>query len=132
VRLAVAAALGSLALAAPGDRATATFSGSTLTLTLHYLMTCGRPGAGPVAITLPSGIRIAALRATLNGKAAPVSHSGRTVDVILPKPPPGETCMSITEGTLRVAIRGLHASSGRYAMTAHVNRHSFTASFRVR
>jgi hypothetical protein len=131
VRLAVAAALGSIALAAPGDRATATFSGSTLTLTLHYWMTCGQPGAGPVAITLPNGIRIAALRASLNGKSAPVSHSGRTVDVTLPKPPPGPTCMSIRLGSLRVALTALHASSGRYVLTAHVSRHSFAASFRV-
>jgi hypothetical protein len=132
VRLAVAAALGSLALAAPGNRATATFSGSTLTLTLHYWMTCGRPGAGPVTITLPSGIRIAALGASLDGKSAPASHSGRTVDVTLPTPPPGMTCMSITLGTLRVALTGLHAKSGRYAVTAHASRDSFAASFRVR
>jgi hypothetical protein len=132
VRLAVAAALGSLALAAPGERATATFSAGSLTLTLHYWMTCGRPGAGPVAITLPSGIRIAALRASLNGKSAPASRSGRTVDVTLPTPPPGMTCMSITLGTLRVALTGLSAKSGRYAVTAHVSRHSFAASFRVR
>jgi hypothetical protein len=132
VRLAVAAALGSLALAAPGERATATFSGSTLTLTLHYSMICGRPGPGPVTITLPSGVRIAALRASLNGKSAPASHSGRIVDVTLPRPPPGMTCMSITLGTLRVALTGLHANSGPYAVTAHVSRHSFAASFRVR
>ncbi len=131
-RLAVAAALGSLALAAPGDRATATFSGTTLTLRLQYWMTCGRPGAGPVAITLPPGIRVAALRASLNGKAAPVLRSRRTVDVTLPKPPSGPTCMSITLGTLRVALTGLHAKSGRYVTTARVNRHSFTGSFRVR
>jgi hypothetical protein len=130
-RLAVAAALGSLALAAPGDRATATFSGTALTLTLHYWMTCGQPGAGPVAITLPSGIRIAALRALLNAKPAPVLRSGRTVDVTLPKPPPGVTCMSIGEGTLRVTIGGLHAPRGTYTATARVNRHSFRPSFRV-
>ena len=130
MRLAVAAALGSLALAAPGDRAAATFSGTTLTLSLHYWMTCGQPGPGPVAVTLPSGVRIAALHATVNGKPAPVSRSGRTVDVTLAKPPQ-VTCMSITLGTLRVAVAGLHAGSGTYAVTAQVNRHSFTTSFRV-
>lgn len=130
MRVAIAAAFSSLAVIAPGDRATATFSGTTLTLTLRYLMTCGQPGPGPLAVTLPSGVRIGTLHATLNGKPAPVSHMGRTVDVTLPKPPQ-VTCMSITLGTLRVGLEGLHAGSGTYAITAQVNRHSFSTSFRV-
>jgi hypothetical protein len=130
VRFAVAAALGSLALAAPGDRATATFSGSTLTVSLHYWMTCGQPGAGPAVLTLPNGIRIGALHATEDGKAAAVSRSGRALSVTLPKPPQ-VTCMSITMGTLRITVTGLHAPSGTYALHAQVNRHTFTTSFRV-
>lgn len=130
MRFAVAAALGSLALAAPGDRATATFSGGTLTLKLHYWMTCGQPGVGPVRIGLPSGIRIGTLHATVNGKPAPVSHAAGTVSVTLPKPPQ-VTCMSMALGTLRVGLGGLHADSGTYALTAQVNRHSFRTTFRA-
>ena len=135
MRLAVAAVLlllswGSLALAAPGDRATATFSGTTLTLTLHYWMTCGRPGPGPVTVNLPSGVRVTSLRASVNGKPAAVSHSGGRVAVTLAKPA-GVTCMSIALGTLRVALAGLHANGGTYALTAQVNRHSFRTSFSV-
>ena len=135
MRLAVAAALGSLvltvpALAATTDGATATFSGSTLSLKLHYLMTCGHPGPGPLSVTLPAGVVIGSLHATVNSKAAPVSHSGRTIQVTLAKPP-GVTCMSIAVGTLRVSIEGLHADSGTYAVTAQVNHHSFRTSFRV-
>lgn len=130
MRLAVAAALSSVAVIAPGDRATATFSGSTLTLTLHYEMTCGQPGSGPLTVTLPAGIRIRSLRATVNGKAAPVSRSGRTVDVTLPKRP-RLTCMSISEGTLRATVAGLHARTGTYTAAVRVNRHSFSPTFRV-
>lgn len=130
MRFAVAAALGSLALAAPGDRATATFSGSTLTVSLRYWMTCGQPGAGPAEITLPDGIRIGILHATQNGRPAAISRNGRALNVALPKPPQ-VTCMSITMGTLRIGVTGLHAGSGTYAVTAQVNRHSFRTSFRV-
>jgi hypothetical protein len=130
VRPAVAVALISIAFIAPGNRATATFSGGTLTLTLHYLMTCGQPGPGPVAVTLPRAFRIGSMRATVSGKAAPVSLRGRTVDVTLPKPPE-VTCMSIGEGTLRVTIAGLHVKSGRYTLSVRVNRNSFSPPLRV-
>jgi hypothetical protein len=130
VRFAVAAALSSMAVLAPGDRAAGTFQSGTLRLTLHYLMTCGQPGSGPLAVTLPKGFRIVALHAALAGKPVAVSQAGRTIDVALPKPPQ-VTCMSITEGTLRAAIGGLRASSGTYAVAVQVNRHSFSLNVRV-
>ena len=130
MRLAVAAALATLGLIAPGDRATATFSGGTLTLTLHYLMTCGEPGPGPLSVTLPVGFRIGALRATLGGTPAPVSHSGRSVQVTLPKPPQ-VTCMSIAEGTLAVRLANVAASAGSYTVGAGIRNHAFAARLRI-
>lgn len=130
MRVALAAVLSSVAVIAPGDRAAATFGSGSLRLTLHYLMTCGQPGPGPLAVTLPGAFRIANLRVAVNGKPASVSHHRRTMDVTLTKPPQ-LTCMSIGEGTLRVTISGLHAPRGTYTATARVNRHSFRPSFRV-
>ena len=130
MRLAVAAALGSLALAAPGDRATAAFQARTLSLTLHYLMTCGQPGPGPLAIALPAGFRAVTLRAQVAGKPAPVSQAGRTVDVTLANPP-HVTCMSIGEGTLRVSLRTVYAARGSYVVKARVRRHTFAATVHV-
>lgn len=131
MRVAVAAAFSSLAVIAPGDRAGATFSGNTLTLTLHYLMTCGQPGAGPLVIALPAAFRISSLRVTVSGKTAPAGARGTTVTVQLPRPPQ-VTCMSIAEGTLPVTVSRLRASAGRYTVSARIRNHAFSAQLRIR
>lgn len=125
MHLAVAAAV--LALVLPGDRAAATYSGSTLSLTLHYLMTCGEPGPGPLTIQLPARFRLA--QVTVPGH--PSSVRGHTVAVAIPGPT-GVTCMSIAEGTLRVKVRGVHAARGTYAVKAHIRTHAFSVRLRVR
>lgn len=127
----LAAAFASLALIAPGDRATATFNGGTLRLTLHYAMTCGQPGPGPLVIALPAAFRISSVRATARGMAAPANARGTMVTVQLPKPPQ-VTCMSITEGALPVTITGLRAPAGRYTLSARIRSHAFSARLRIR
>jgi hypothetical protein len=132
MRLAVAAAAVSLGVIAPGDHATAAYVPGTLTLTLQYEMVCGQPGRGPLAVDLPSAFRVVSRpRVEVRGAVRPASVSGSAVTILLPKPP-YVTCMSITEGTLRIAITGVRAPAGTYVVRARVNTHAFAASVRVR
>jgi hypothetical protein len=55
---------------------------------------------------------------------------GHTVSVVVPGPT-GVTCMSITEGTLRVRVAGLQAPAGSYLVKAQIRRHAFTARLRI-
>jgi hypothetical protein len=132
MRLAVAAAAVSLGVIAPGDHATAAYVPDTLSLTLQYEMVCGQPGRGPLIVDLPSAFRVVARpRVEVRGAVRPASASAGTVTVLLAKPP-YVTCMSITQGTLRIAIAGVRAPAGTYVVRARVNTHSFAASVRVR
>jgi hypothetical protein len=132
---AVAAALAALALAPAagsgmGDWATATADGSTLALRLHYPMTCGQPGRGPLVVRLPTTFRITALHVTVRGAPQTAALGVSTLTIDMPKPPQ-VTCMSITEGTLPVTIAHVHAPSGAFVVRASIGRHSFSAHLRV-
>jgi len=124
MQLAVAAAV--LAFLAPGDRAAATYAGGALALTLHYEMTCGEPGPGPLVVEVPAAFR-------LKDVAVAGRHSsvrGHTVTIAIPGPT-GVTCMSIAEGTLRVRLTGVHAPPGSYTVKAQIHRHAFATRLRI-
>src|SRR6478672_3506275 len=111
--------------ARPGARA-------ALTVTLHYPMTCGQPGRGPVVVTLPTDIRRPFQRSAIlvAGKPPPsFGFFGRTVTIGLPKPPE-IICQSIAQGTLRIrftAAAGLANPSraGSYLVTARIGNRAF-------
>jgi hypothetical protein len=135
-----AAALAAAASAAGVDRANATVSPgltahrATLTLKLHYEMTCGHPGAGPVFVRLPNKMGVPrTLTVRVGAKPAPATVSGHDVTVQLPKPPE-ITCMSIGMGTLTLYLAGVRnpASAGTYFVRARVQNHAFTAQLAIR
>jgi hypothetical protein len=145
MRATAAAALVVVALTSPAsagsiDRANATVSPgltahrATLKLELHYEMTCGRPGAGPVIVHLPAAMGVPrTLTARVGEKPAPSTVSGHALTVQLPKPPE-VTCMSIGPGTLTLYLVGVRnpATAGTYFVRARVNTHAFTAQLAVR
>ena len=107
---------------------------ATLTLKLHYEMTCRQPGAGPVFVHLPAKMGVPrTLAVRVGAKAAPATVSGHDVTVRLPKPP-AITCMSIGMGTLTLYLAGVRnpATAGTYFVRARVNEHAFTAQLAVR
>jgi hypothetical protein len=108
--------------------------GATLTLKLHYEMTCRQPGAGPVFVHLPAKMGAPrTLSVRVGAKPAPATVSGHDVTVQLPKPP-AITCMSIGMGTLTLYLVGVRnpATPGTYFVRARVNGHAFTAQLAVR
>ena len=145
MRATAVVALAAAALVAPtsaggGDRANATVSPgraahrATLTLKLHYEMTCGHPGAGPVFVHLPAKMGVPrTLAVRVGAKPAPATVSGHDVTVQLPKPP-DITCMSIGMGTLTLYLVGVRnpATAGTYFVRARVREHAFTAQLAVR
>jgi hypothetical protein len=107
---------------------------ATLTLKLHYEMTCRQPGAGPVFVHLPTKMGVPqTLVGRVGEKPAPATVSGHDVTVQLPKPP-AITCMSIGMGTLTLHLIGVRnpATAGTYLVRARVNGHAFTAQLAVR
>ena len=124
------AAAAMLALGVPGDRAAASYAGSTVTLVLHYEMTCGQPGPGPLVVRLPARFRLANVRAIVDGKQQSRAVNDSTVTIDLPRPPK-VTCMSITEGKLAVRVTGVHAPRGLWTIRATLPRHAFAARLRV-
>ena len=107
---------------------------ATLTLKLHFEMTCGKPGAGPVTIQLPAKMQAPRSLAVHIGTApATATVSGSQVTVQLPQPH-GVTCMSITQGTLTLYLAGVRnpASAGTYFVHAHLRTMAFTAQLAVR
>ena len=120
------------ATASPAAAAAAT----VLTLKLHYEVTCGNPGPGPVVVRLPRAFRMRGVPEVRLGRlSAPmVTTSGHSVTIALPRPPE-ITCMSITPGTLAlVFVEGLvnPSSGGVYRVSAHLPGHTFTASLAIR
>jgi hypothetical protein len=111
-----------------------------LTLKLHYEMVCGRPGKGPLVVTLPSAMRVPSAIARgavlLQGKAPPsVDVAGHVVTIGIPVPT-GISCFSITMGTLattftRAARLGAPMRAGTYPVAARIGRHSFTARLSI-
>jgi hypothetical protein len=144
-RATAAAALATAALAAPAsatsvDWATATVSPdragqrATLTLKLHYEMTCRQPGPGPVFVHLPAKMGVPRTFVGIAGaKQAAATVSGHDVTVQLPKPP-AVTCMVIGPGTLTITLVGLRnpATAGTYVVRARVREQAFTARLAVR
>lgn len=124
------AAAAIVALGVPGDRMAASYAGATVTLALHYEMTCGQPGPGPLVVRLPVRFRLANVRAIVDGKERARAVNDTTVAIDLPRPPK-VTCMSITEGKLGVRITGVHAPRGLWTIRASLPRHAFVARLRV-
>ena len=107
---------------------------ATLTLKLHFEMTCGRPGPGPVTIQLPAKMQTPrSLAVRIGTIPATATVSGSQVTVQLPQPH-GVTCMSITQGTLSLYLAGVRnpPSAGTYFVHAHLRTMAFTAQLAVR
>jgi hypothetical protein len=108
---------------------------ATLTLKLHYEMTCGQPGAGPAVVQLPTRMKVLpTLAVSVNGKRMPTTTAPtNAVKVELPRPP-AITCMSIGMGTLTLELAGVRnpASAGTYFVHARVRDRSFVAQLAVR
>lgn len=126
-----AAAAAAAALALGGNWGTASAAHAALSLRLHYPMTCGQPGAGPLVVHLPAAFRVSDVRATVRGAARPAALAGSTVTIELPKPPQ-ITCMSIAEGTLPVTIARVRAAAGTYVVRARIRNRTFTVRLRIR
>ena len=111
---------------------------AALTVTLHYPMTCGQPGRGPIVVTLPTAVKRPLARTTVlvAGKAPPsLGFFGHTVTIGLPKPP-DIICQSISQGTLRVrftAAAGLTnpARAGSYTVTARIGNRTFATQVAI-
>jgi hypothetical protein len=107
---------------------------ATLTLKLHYEMTCGKPGAGPVTIQLPAKMQaMRSLAVRIGTTPTTATVSGNQVTVQLPQPH-GVTCMSIAPGTLTLYLAGVRnpARAGTYFVHAHLRTMAFTAQLAVR
>jgi hypothetical protein len=107
---------------------------ATLTLKLHFEMTCGKPGAGPVTIQLPAKMQAPpSLVVHIGTSPATASVSGNQVTVQLPQAH-GVTCMSIVPGTLTLYLAGVRnpATAGTYFVHAHLRTMAFTAQLAVR
>jgi hypothetical protein len=138
--LALAAPVTATAAAGGSNWATAVVSPgvvahrATLTLKLHFEMTCGRPGPGPLTIQLPAKMQAPrSLAVHIGTVPATATVSGNQVTVQLPQPH-GVTCMSITEGTLTLYLVGVRnpASAGTYFVHARLRTMAFTAQLAVR
>jgi hypothetical protein len=106
---------------------------ATLTLRLHFEMTCGRPGAGPVTIQLPAKMQVPhSLAVRIGTTPTTATVSGDQVTVQLPKPH-GVTCLSIAPGTLTLYLVGVlnPATAGTYFVHAHLRAMTFIAQLAV-
>ena len=107
---------------------------TTLTLKLHFEMTCGKPGIGPVKIQLPAKMRLTpALAVRIGTTPTQANVSGQKITVQLPQPS-GVSCMSIAPGTLTLNLAGVRnpATAGTYFVHAHLRDMAFTAQLAVR
>lgn len=112
----------------------------SLTLALHYEMVCGRPGRGPLVVTLPEAMvvphSIPHGAVILQGRrATAVAVAGHVVTVAVPKPA-GVSCHSITIGTLRTTFTpaaglGNPRAAGTYTVRARVAGRSFAARLTI-
>ncbi|HXY80128.1 MAG TPA: hypothetical protein VEH55_02060 [Gaiellaceae bacterium] len=131
----------------PGGSATATAMPATagarsvrLTLTVRFEMQCGRPGAGPVVVSLPAAERvphtIARRDVSLGGKPPlRASISGHVVVLTLP-PQRGVICDVIGPGTLTVGFApavglGNPPTGGSYPVAVRVGARAFVAHLAV-
>jgi hypothetical protein len=106
---------------------------ATLTLKLHFQMTCGRPGTGPVTIQLPAKMQAPrSLTVRIGTTPTTATVSGNQVTVQLPQPH-GVTCMSIGPGTLTLNLAGVRNpdNAGTYFVHARLRAMAFTAQLAV-
>jgi hypothetical protein len=125
------------AVAAP---ATAGARPVALTLKLRYEMQCGRPGPGPLVVSLPAAERVPHMivrgSVLVDGKAPrTVSVSGHAITIAL-VPAHGITCMVIGPGTLtavftRAAGLGNPAAAGSYPIAVRIGARAFTPQLTV-
>lgn len=98
-----------------------------LTLTFRYEMQCGYPGAGPLAVTFPSAVklpkRFAADVVRLSKKSIAVRVSGRTVTMTVP-PHEGPLCNVIGPGSLALVF----TRAAKLANPPHAGSYRFTAT----
>ncbi len=114
---------------------------TALTLTLRFLMTCGRPGAGPIVVSLPAAEKVPRAIArsdVLVGGKPPLTAriSGHTVTLTLPRSQ-GVTCLVIAPGTLtilftRAAGLGNPSVAGTYPLPVRVGLRILVARLTVK
>jgi hypothetical protein len=139
VALLLAAALPGAASADLVDWAKASVSparmsaASSLTLQLHYDMTCGRP-SGDVTVRFPARMRLLKTFGVHMGSVAvPVMVNGGTATFTVPRRA-GMTCMSIGPATATFVFDGIRnpATAGSYVLHAVTANHAFTTRVVVR
>ncbi|MGD0714222.1 MAG: hypothetical protein ABSB24_08575 [Gaiellaceae bacterium] len=111
-----------------------------LTLKLRYEMQCGRPGPGPLVVSLPAAERVphTIVRGSVlvDGKPpASASVTGHVIVLTLP-PQRGVICMVIGPGTLtavftRAAGLGNPAVAGSYPIAVRIGARAFTPHLTV-
>jgi hypothetical protein len=107
---------------------------ATLTLKLHFVMTCGQPGVGPVRVQLPAKMQPMPTLAVRIG-TAPTSATvaGDQVTIQLPRQH-GYMCFVMGPGTLTLNLAGVRnpGSAGTYFVHAYLRGMAFTAQLAVR
>jgi hypothetical protein len=107
---------------------------ATLTVKLHFVMTCGKPGTGPVRVQLPAKMQpMPTLAVRIGATPAPATVAGNEVTIQLPRPH-GYTCFVMGPGTLTLNLAGVRnpANAGTYFVHAHLRNMAFTAQLAVR
>jgi hypothetical protein len=114
--------------------------GVLLTFTLRYEMQCGYPGAGPLAVTFPSAVklpqRFADGAVRLAGKSIAATVTARRVTVTIP-PHKGVLCNlrgpgSVTLAFTRTAKLANPARPGSYSFHATHEKQAFTAKLAIK
>jgi hypothetical protein len=99
--------------------------GVRLSLTLHYEMQCGYPGAGPLVVIFPKALKLpkefAAGAVTLAGKPVTAYVDGHLVTVTV-RPHKGVLCDSMGRGSLTLV----------FTRTAKLTNPAHAGSFRFR
>lgn len=139
IALLLAAALPGAAAADAGEWAKASVAparmsaASTLTLQLHYDMTCGEP-AGAVSVRFPARMQLTKPFAVRLGRLSlpSVLVNGSTATFSIPRH--GVTCMSIGPATATFVFTGIRNPSraGAYRLRAVAGNHAFSAQVVVR
>lgn len=106
---------------------------STLTLQLHYLMTCGQP-SGAVTVRFPTRMQLLKTFGVRLGRSSipDVIVSGSTATFSIPSR--GVTCMSIGPATATFVFTGIRnpAKAGTYVLHAVAQDHDFSPQLVVR
>lgn len=107
---------------------------STLTLQLHYPMTCGQPSGG-VTVRFPARMQLLKTFAVRIGRLAvpDVIVNGSTATFTIPRRS-GVTCMSIAPATATFVFTGIRnpSKAGAYTLHAVAGNHAFSAQLLVR